>query len=677
MPIIKTKGAASSQGFGEFTVTTPPVVNYIEDVFSTYLYKGNGSTQTVTNGIDLAGNGGLVWIKNRTAAFGNRIYSNGLTASGYFLYTNSTNAQANSGNALTYASNGWSIVSGNNDSNDSIYNYVSWTFRKQAKFFDIVTYTGNGTSQDIAHSLGSIPGCIIVKNISSANGWQTWHRGLTSGYRILLNSDAGQTNAAIANVFGNNSTYVAPTSTQFTVGSEGAVNQSGETMVAYIFAHNAGGFGLTGTDNVISCGSYTGNGSTTGPVVTLGYEPQWILIKKVSGGTSIASSSWVIFDTMRGIATISSGSNPVLYPNLADAEDGQGAAVFVNVSATGFNMVGPFDLTNASSSDYIYIAIRRGPMKVPTLGTTVFEPVTATSVNADVGTLQASDMGWFKDRTTTANWFVADRLRGIMSYYNPTLYTNVTDAEATPTTGDTVTAQSSLTSGNGIIYFGGAGTTGDQPLGYSFKRAPSFFDEVCYAGTSTNRYQQHSLTVVPELIFVKCRNSASTGWITYSAATGPTKYMKLNNTDAATTDPTFWNDLSPTSTTFSLGLSAEVNSNSVNQTYVAYLFATCAGVSKVGSFTGTGLLQTIDCGFTAGSRFVLIKRTSASGEWYVWDSARGITSGNDPYLFMNSTAAETTGTNFVDTTSVGFQVTAAATGTVNISGQSYIFLAIA
>jgi hypothetical protein len=37
----------------------------IEDVFSTYLYTGNGSTQTITNGIDLAGEGGLVWSKAR------------------------------------------------------------------------------------------------------------------------------------------------------------------------------------------------------------------------------------------------------------------------------------------------------------------------------------------------------------------------------------------------------------------------------------------------------------------------------------------------------------------------------------------------------------------------------------------------------------------------------------
>ena len=88
-------------------------------------------------------------------------------------------------------------------------------------------------------------------------------------------------------------------------------------------------------------------------------------------------------------------------------------------------------------------------------------------------------------------------------------------------------------------------------------------------------------------------------------------------------------------------------------------------------------MQTINCGFTGGARFVLIKRTDSTGGWYVYDSARGISSGNDPYLLINATAAEVTGTNYVDTTSVGFQVTAAAPAELNANGGTYLFLAIA
>jgi hypothetical protein len=110
---------------------------------------------------------------------------------------------------------------------------------------------------------------------------------------------------------------------------------------------------------------------------------------------------------------------------------------------------------------------------------------------------------------------------------------------------------------------------------------------------------------------------------------------------------------------------------------VAYLFATCPGVSKVGGYTGTGTTQTINCGFTGGARFVLIKATSTTGDWYVWDSARGIVAGNDPYLLLNSTAAEVTTTDWVDTAATGFELSNAGGNLANSSGVSYIFLAIA
>ena len=205
------------------------------------------------------------------------------------------------------------------------------------------------------------------------------------------------------------------------------------------------------------------------------------------------------------------------------------------------------------------------------------------------------------------------------------------------------------------------------------QRAPSFFDEVCYTGTGANRTVTHNLGVVPELMIVKDR-SADANWSIYSATLGATQRLRFND-QAPQTLTGFWNNTAPTSSVFTVGTYSETNQSGDN--FVAYLFATCAGVSKVGSYTGTGALQTIACGFTTGARFILIKRTDSTGDWYVWDSARGITSGNDPYLLMNSTAAEVTGTNYVDSTAAGFQVTAAAPAGLNAVGGTYIFLAIA
>jgi hypothetical protein len=112
-------------------------------------------------------------------------------------------------------------------------------------------------------------------------------------------------------------------------------------------------------------------------------------------------------------------------------------------------------------------------------------------------------------------------------------------------------------------------------------------------------------------------------------------------------------------------------------TYISYLFATVAGVSKVGSYTGTGADLNVDCGFSAGARFILIKRTDSTGDWYVYDSERGIVAGNDPYFLLNSNAAQVTNTDYIDPLSSGFTVTSSAPAALNASGGTYIFLAIA
>jgi hypothetical protein len=212
-------------------------------------------------------------------------------------------------------------------------------------------------------------------------------------------------------------------------------------------------------------------------------------------------------------------------------------------------------------------------------------------------------------------------------------------------------------------------------INYLFDRAPSFFDEVCYTGNGTaGRTVAHNLTVVPEMMIVKRRNGVEL-WVVYTAATGNTKYLTLNDTSASATGSSRWNNTTPTSTVFSVGISTETNQN--NATYVAYLFATCAGVSKCFNYTGNGSSQTINCGFTGGARFVLIKRTDSTGDWYVWDTARGIVSGNDPHLSLNTTAAEVTSDDTIDTDSTGFVVNQVAATNVNVSSATYIGLAIA
>ena len=645
MPLQQTSGNVTSDAYGGGTAVTPV---YIEDVMSTFLYTGNSATNSIANGIDLAGKGGLVWIKNRTFTTNNFLADTargigGVGGSTYYVASNSTGAQSSDTNLMSVGATGFTLLPNATSSTNGSYDYSSWTFRKQPKFFDVVTYTGDGVSgRTVAHSLGSVPGCIIVKNTSDGTrNWAVYHRSLGGTQRLILNTtDAAAAQSSIWN-------DTDPTSTVFTVGNNANTNANGATYVAYLFAHDAGGFGLTGTDNVISCGSFTGN--TT---VNLGYEPQWIMIKKTN-----AAGSWTMWDTMRGW---SQTQQVYLYADLSNAESSSSDGRVPN--ATGFTTAG-----YTPTDTFIYIAIRRGPMKVPTDATKVFAaqnnrngPGSATAPSFVSNFPVDMFMRGYKPGASASFQWLDDRLR--QAY----LVTSATDAEAA--------IDWKFDCQTGVYYQSLASSTSE--VGWMFKRAPSFFDEVCYTGTGSITTVTHNLGVAPELIIAKSRSGAF-AWTVYSAALGTSYPLFLNyNSDGTTNYGTsMWGSAAPTATQFSVGTYTGTNSN--GQTYAAYLFASCPGISKVGSYTGNGTTQTINCGFTGGARFVLIKATSTTGNWMTFDTARGMTTLTDPFLSLNSTAAETATLGACTTVSTGFAINESILTGVNTSGVSYIFLSVA
>lgn len=626
---------------------------YVEDVFSTWLYTGNNSSQTITNGIDLAGKGGMVWYKTRSFVSGNDANHHVLdTVRGRLaaINTNNTNASSTSGSLSSFNSNGFTA-----GYTQSPLNYASWTFREAPKFFDIVTWTGSGVNRAISHSLGATPGMIIVKRTDAAANWAVYHRGLNNGtnpqnFTIYLNLTNEQG--------GGRWNSTAPTSTQFTVGTDDSVNASGGSYVAYLFAHD------TTADGIVQCGSFTGASTVD---VSLGWEPQFFLIKNAT-----SAGSWFIFDTMRG----ASFSNAMfLQPNVSDEEADVGAGS-VLPTATGFTFKGSnFGYTSGTIT---YMAIRRGPMRTPTDATKVFNPIAYTTANASSQVLSVgfpADTILDRERTTTgsfaSNWPMASRLTG-------TGFLRTTQQAAEATFVDAVNGwdeQNSIDLG-GILVGNGNFTA----ILYAYRRAPSFFDVVCYTGNagqtgvpSSNQIISHNLTVAPELIIIKNR-SATTNWPTWRSSS----IGALNTTDSFFSTATNYITAVGAST-FTVNNPGNTNydCNTSGSAYVAYLFATCPGVSKVGSYTGTGTTLQINCGFTNGARYVLIKRTDSSGDWYVWDTARGIIAGNDPYLLLNSTAAEVTNTDYVDAYSAGFELSSTAPAALNANGGTYIYLAIA
>lgn len=622
---------------------------YIDDVFSVYTYTGNGSTQTITNGIDLAGKGGLVWLKSRSAASEN-ILQDTARGTGVSISSNLTQANTSVSTRVTsFNSTGFSLGA-ESSTNANAATYASWTFRKAPKFFDIVTYTGDGVAgKTIAHSLGSIPGMVIVKGTSAGTAgfpWRIWHNSLTSAaFSLQFNTAAQGSSPTVWN-------STAPTASVFTVGTESSVNASGETYVAYLFAHD------TSVDGLIQCGSFTtdagGNAS-----VNLGWEPQFMVMKKTTG----TADGWAMFDSSRGWGYTGTA---ILVPNTSGAEGSFGSSDVTHPTATGFTIT-----AFAPSSTYIYMAIRR-PNKPPTTGTQVYNAIarSGTGSTATINSIGFTpDVVHFKSRTNTWANAWADRLRG-------------NDLEL-DSDSSTVEASNvglvSFTSGMNSVVVGGANPSnanGDTFVNHFFKRAPGFFDEVCWTGTGSNMTVAHNLTVVPELMIVKSRSDDGFEWAVYAEPQTATKRGILNGVDTFGTSAPSWNNTSPTASVFSVGAGASTNP-SAGSLMVAYLFATLAGISKVGSYTGNGTTQTINCGFTTGARFILIKRTDAFRDWYVWDTVRGIVTANDPHLSLNTTSAEVTTDDSVDPDTSGFIVNQVTATNTNVTSATYIYLAIA
>jgi hypothetical protein len=310
------------------------------------------------------------------------------------LISNSTDGSTPSFNTVTaFTSSGFSI--GTSAITNSVgTTYASWTFREAPNFFDVVTYTGNGANRTIAHNLGVAPGMILVKRTDTTGDWQVYHRSNANTQYMVLNSTAVVATGATR----WNST--TPTSTEFSVGTDTTVNASGGTYVAYLFAH------VPGSDGIIQCGTFTTDGSGQA-TVTLGWEPQWVFFKPTN-----VDSGWRIIDNMRGWTD--GGNDPILQPNVSDAEFSGGN--YGNPNATGFSLAG-----YAGAYNFIYVAIRRGPMRTPTLGTSVFYPQTV----AQTATPNSSGVPFPPDLVNTFsrngtdrtsvydNFLFVDRLRSL------------------------------------------------------------------------------------------------------------------------------------------------------------------------------------------------------------------------------------------------------------------------
>jgi hypothetical protein len=295
----------------------------------------------------------------------------------------------------------------------------------------------------------------------------------------------------------------------------------------------------------------------------------------------------------------------------------------------------------------------------------VYNGITRTGTGANASVTGAGfppDLALIKQRGTSGNASVwNDKLRGP----NRELYSTNTDAEFNGSGGLNSFDQNGVSLGNNT---GNMNDSGATYINWFMRRAPGFFDVVCISGGSGVQTINHNLGVAPEICIFKRRNGTST-WPVQT----PSLYLQLNTTAANLGTP-FITNFGATS------LTADAGSFSSGETWVGYLFASCPGVSKVGSYTGDGTTgRVIDCGFTSGARFIMLKRTNTLGSWFVFDTARGIVSGGEAALALNSMSSESGfGTaDCFDPSSVGFIVNQESNYNFNANGDNYIFLAIA
>jgi hypothetical protein len=300
----------------------------------------------------------MVWMKARSINYNNLLHdsSRGVTR---LLIPNGADADQSVTDGITsFNSNGFSL--GNNGSyNQSTRTYVGWQWKVNGgttvsntsgsitssvqvgatQGISVVTYTGTGANATVGHGLGVTPKMIIVKARSLAgSSWVVYHGSFTSNTNYLLLDSTGSVQS-LATVW--NSTF--PTSSVFSIGTAGAMNQNGQTQVAYCFAEISG---------FSKFGSYTGNGSTDGVFNYLGFRPKYIMIKNSS-----AVTDWIVYDTSRSPYNV---VDTALNPNNATAE-GITSAYNIDLVSNGFKCRSSNASLNSNGATFVYAAFAENP----------------------------------------------------------------------------------------------------------------------------------------------------------------------------------------------------------------------------------------------------------------------------------------------------------------------------
>ena len=616
-----------------FSVGTDDAVNKNGDEFVAYLFAGGESTADGTRSADFDGTDDKLyladhadwalgqtftiefWIKpDNVAHYGGIVSQTNLSNSGWYIYLNHHKVAFHDYNGnqcltedISIGGGQWTHCALVNNSGTAQW-YINGSPNGESSSVNTGDYSFNLIIGDIDSSSGNYHFNGKISNLRIVKGTAVYTSAFTPPTKPLTNI----TNTKLLCL--QNSTPNGYTVSPGNISEDGSPGPAASTDSP--FDDPAGFvFGASGDQNIVKCGSYLGG--TVGQVVDLGFEPQWLLIKSISN-----TQSWRIVDSMRGLNG-DGLDDAMLYANTTDAEEDDNR---IFTTSRGFGLsTSNYDL-NGSNGTYIYVAIRKSEGLVgtpPSAGTEVFTMDTGNS-NSNIPNFDSGfpvDFSTQREPASTSNWYTGARVTG-----KKYVFTNSNNAQGGP-------ADDMVWDSNVGIWANGGGTAAWQS--WMWKRHAGF-DVLNYTSHGNQGDSiPHSLGKVPEMIIIKNRNSATPWVVGHKGLNGGTTpwnyYIFLQNSQEAGAS-SIWNDTAPTSTHFTLG-----NYGGVNGTddFLALLFASVDGISKVGYYTGTGSSQTITLGFQP--RFLMMKPTgSTSYGWYIVDTVRGWASDNDSYLMLNS-----------------------------------------
>jgi len=646
------------------------------DNFEPVIYDGNGGTQSISS-LDFQPD--LVWMKNRDQAFNHRLADSVRGATKY-LITNLTNAESTNSQTLTsFNLDGFTVGS------DAGVNYnnslqVAWNWKaggaavsntdgtitsqvsaNQDAGFSIVKWTNTVSEGSIGHGLNQKPELIIAKNLDVSANWIVYTDIIDGSMDYLrLNTTDSK----------GNSGRTLPTSSVFYFASDT------NDYIAYAF-HSVEGYSKVGF--------YEGTGAAGNSIVT-GFRPAFVMIKRTD-----STGSWEMIDNKRSPENV---RDRVLFANLSNAEQ-QGDTLGyypTNFLSNGFELLQGSNGYNANGGSYIFMAFAEENVQPEPELANSFNVVTYTGNGTDitVNTGLKPDMVWIKERTSTSAHRIVDSVRGDKKR----IFTNLTNAESEAAAGEVL-----LDNGFQVGADNGSNQSGEDYVAWCWKASndstidnegsissvvsanpASGFSIVKWAGNNTaGATVGHGLSSAPEMIIIK-NYSQSIGqrWVighNNMASSSPWNYYLEFDTGArAVNNSRSFNGTAPTSSVFSVGNDTQVNSDDM----IAYCFHSVDSYQKVGSYSGgsSGSSNVITTGFKP--RFLLVKRTDIAGDaWQMFDSIRGGGDTFDNYLQANEAYAETSySLREVNFANNGFYWTNAESGT-NISGGTYIYLAIA